>query len=228
MTIGTLRKRFLLSLILLAFSASLFVGSTISWITQLIQDHVDLEVGLVDVNISVFFVDVDNHENPASEVQVAPGVTKPGVYLINIVENGPLISDKFDDFRVHIEILSNVDTYFRVKIYEQLTLTYINYEGNATELSVINPNYMPFNYATTNWYDNRTIDNYIYYRLPVQRNIDLTPLVLDLIATAPVGGFSVYSPGYSLQIAFSIEAVQATGGPANVWNLTVPPWGSTW
>ena len=36
--------------------------------------------------------------------------------------------------------------------------------------------------------------------------------------------FGEYPPGYSLQIAFSIEAVQSDGGPLNVWGLQNPPW----
>jgi hypothetical protein len=84
---------------------------------------------------------------------------------------------------------------------------------------------MPFNFETDNWYDNRLIDNYIYYKEPVQREDALTAMILDLIDSAPApGDFTIYSPGYSLQIAFGIEAVQASGGPQNVWGLSVPPW----
>lgn len=236
MPLKKLQHRFFGALVLLVFSSLLFIGSTVAWLTQLLSDDVTVEIGQVIVDIDVFFYDnststrteaqevvIDNMgtpENPDDDV------TKPGVYLVNITENTSAYF--FDDFRVHIEIHSNVDTYFRVQIIEQLTLTYVNYLGVVTELSVINNEYMPFNYTATNWYDNRAIDGYMYYKVPVQRVSESVPLQLDLIGSAPVGGFSTYSPGYSLQIAFSIEAVQASGGPVNVWGLSTPPWGSSW
>jgi len=220
-----IKKRLFLSFVLLSFALSLFVVTTISWIKIWLQETETYEVGNVDVNINVFFFDGVT-TTPGAEVEIAVGVTKPGCYLVNLVDNSNVYF--FEDFRVQVQVLSNVNTYFRVKIYEQLTYTYTSYEGVVTELTVINPNYMPFNYSTTNWYDNRLIDNYIYYTIPVQRTSESVPLILDLVASAPVGGFATYSPGYSLQIAFSIEAVQADGGPVNVWDLTTPPWGSAW
>lgn len=222
---NSITQRFVLSFILLVFSFALSVITTISWIKILLQDNETFEVGFLDVNIDVYFQD-GVVITPGAEVEVATGVTKPGCYLVNLVDNSSVYF--FEDFRVQVQIFSNVNTYFRVKIYEQLTYTYTSYEGVVTELTVMNPEYMPFNYSTTNWYDNRSIDNYIYYTLPVQRTSETVPLVLDLVASAPVGGFATYSPGYSLQIAFSIEAVQADGGPQNVWSLATPPWGSTW
>ena len=160
-------------------------------------------------------------------MEVAPGVPKTGVYLINIVSSAS--SNYFEDFRLSVNVLSNVDTYLRVKIYEQLTLTYTNFEGIVTELSILHDEYMPFNYDTTNWYDNREIDNYIYYKFPVKRIDASNALVVGIISSYFSGqSFSNYPPGYSLQIAFSIEAIQAISGPENVWKLATPPWGGTW
>ena len=235
MPLKKLQNRFVGALVLLVFSSLLFIGSTVAWLTQLLSEDVTVEIGQVVVDIDVFFYDDGTSvRTEAQEVviddmgtpETTDDVTKPGVYLVNITENTS--THFFDDFRVHIEIYSSVNTYFRVRIIEQLTLTYVNYLGVVTELSVINNEYMPFNYTTTNWYDNRSIDGYMYYQLPVQRVSESVPLQLDLIGSAPVGGFSTYSPGYSLQIAFSIEAVQASGGPENVWELSTPPWGSSW
>lgn len=234
-TSRTLKKRFILSLCALLLTSALFVISTVAWITQLFEEQMAAEFGKVEVDIDVFFYeDSTSTRTEAQEVviddmdtpETADDVTKPGVYLINITENTN--ARFFDDFRVHIEILSSVNTYFRVRIIEQLTLTYTNYLGVVTELSIINNEYMPFEYSTTNWYDNRSIDGYLYYQLPVKRTSESVPLQLDLIASAPAGGFSTYSPGYSLQIAFSIEAIQSSGGPQNVWGLPTPPWGSSW
>ncbi|MDD3122700.1 MAG: hypothetical protein PHC62_04170 [Candidatus Izemoplasmatales bacterium] len=218
------KKRFILSLAMLIFSLSLFAFSTYAWFTYLKTDTFFGEVGFVEVDLNAYFLD---ELHPATEVEVAAGVPKPGVYLVNIVSSAS--SNYFEDFRLSVSVLSNVDTYMRVKIYEQLTLTYTNFEGIVTELSILHDEYMPFNYDTTNWYDNREIDNYIYYKLPVKRVDASNALIVGIISSYFSGqSFSNYPPGYSLQIAFSIEAVQALSGPVNVWELTTPPWGGTW
>lgn len=166
-------------------------------------------------------------ESAGASITLSNVITKPGVYFINIVSGA---NDYFfEDFRLFIDVYSNIDTYIRVKIYEQLTLIYTDYQGNVTELSILYDGTMPFNYDTTNWYDNRTFDNYLYYTLPVQRVNETTALEIGLIASYFTGqSFNLYSPGYSLQIAFSIEAVQSDGGPENVWDLATPPWGGSW
>lgn len=70
-------------------------------------------------------------------------------------------------------------------------------------------------------YQNRHFD-YIYYQEMVD-NIQTIPLLL------PYGGnFGTYPSGYSLQIAFTVEAVQAIGGPQNLWGLNTPPWDGEW
>jgi len=221
----TLQKRFFLSLGMLAFSMSLFVFATWSWLTAMFAEDVDLEVGFVAVSLDAYFWNGTTRIE-AEEVEIVTGVYKPGVYLIDITSNSA--ANFFEDFRLYINITSNVDTYIRVKIYEQLTLTYENYEGTITEMSILNQDYMPFDYALTNWHDNRTIDNYLYYMNPVQRVNETTSLDIGLITQYALASFAVYSPGYSLQIAFSVEAVQAAGGPENVWLLPTPPWGGSW
>lgn len=220
-----LRKRFFLSLGLLVLSMTLFVFASWSWLTQLFTEDLDVEVGFVGVSLDAYFWNGTTRIE-AEEVEIAPGVYKPGVYLVDITSNSA--DNFFEDFRLYFEITSNVDTYIRVKFYEQLTLTYVNYEGAITELSILNQDYMPFDYATTNWYDNRLTDNYQYYQLPVKRVNETTPLQIGLITQYALQSFAVYSPGYSLQIAFSVEAVQAEGGPENVWGLATPPWGGAW
>ncbi|MBN2540246.1 MAG: hypothetical protein JXB08_01840 [Bacilli bacterium] len=161
--------------------------------------------------------------------------TKTGVYYVDIVSDGNTYY--FGDFRMYINVYSNVDTYIRVIIYEQLTLTYTDYQGQVTELSILFDGYMPFDYNfdpnpldTENeyWDDNRESDYYIYYKTAVQRQDEFTPTEIPLISTFDPENFSTYTAGYSLQIAFSVEAVQSVGGPENVWNLTNPPWGGDW
>lgn len=222
-----LKKRFILSLAMLILSLSIFAFSTYAWFTYFRTDSFFGTIGFVDVELNAYFDDGLGGSTSASEVELLPGVFKDGVYEVNIVSGAS--TNYFEDFRISIDVLSNVDTYVRVKIYEQLTLTYTNFEGIVTELSILNQDYMPFNYNFVDFYDNREIDNYIYFKLPVQRIDASTPEVLGLIESYFSGqNFSNYAPGYSLQIAFSVEAVQAEGGPENVWGLATPPWGGTW
>ncbi|MCK7488223.1 MAG: hypothetical protein MZU97_24115 [Bacillus subtilis] len=86
-----------------------------------------------------------------------------------------------------------------MKIYEQLTLTYVNFEGVVTELSILIEDFMPFNYDLTDWYDNRTIDNYLYLKTKVKRVNETTPYTIGLITSYfPNETFANYSAGYSL------------------------------
>lgn len=222
-----LKRKYHMTLGLLLFSFSLFVLATSAYFTKLYMDQFQGTMGFVDVELEAYFVDDLGEKVPAIEVEIAPGVSKPGVYYINIVSNSG--DYYFEDFRLYVKVLSNVDTYFRIKIYEQLTLIYTNFEGVITELSILSEEYMPFNYMTSSWYDNRNLDNYLYYTERVKRvDIDV-PLEIGLIESYFQNqSFSNYAPGYSLEIAFSVEAVQADSGPVQVWGLTTPPWGGVW
>jgi len=227
-----LKRKFIFSLMLLMVSLGLFVFSSYAWFTGKFERWINAEVGFVDVDIIPYFEDdvlglVPADDIIEAKVEIETGVYKPGVYEINIVSG--ISPNYFEDFRLKVEVSSNVDTYLRIKIYEQLTLTYINYDNSVTELSVLIDGFMPFNYELDDWHDNREIDNYLYYKYPVQRDGVDDPLELWLIDSYFTGeNFANYSPGYSLQIAFQIEAVQAFQGPENVWELTETPWGGTW
>jgi len=162
-----------------------------------------------------------------ASITVDEVITKPGVYYVNIVSSGN--ESYFEDFRLMIDVYSTIDTYFRVKIYEQLSLSYTDYNNEENELSVLFDGYMPFDYSSSNWYDNRTLDNYLYYQVAEQRIDESTPTSVSLISTSFADqDFSTYPVGYSLQIAFSIEAVQIYGGPEQVWDIETPPWGGSW
>ncbi|MBI9009460.1 MAG: hypothetical protein JEZ05_05460 [Tenericutes bacterium] len=168
------------------------------------------------------------NETAGTSISIDKVVTKPGVYHINIVSSGN--ESYFEDFRLIVYVYSSLGTYLRVKMHEQLTLTYTDYQGDITELSILFDGYMPFKYNTTNWYDNRINDNYLYYKSPVERIDEFTPTELPLISEYfSTQDYATSPPGYSLQIAFSIEAVQFIGGPEEVWDLTTKPWdGLTW
>mgnify|MGYP001362386217 CR=1 FL=1 len=303
MSIVSMKRKVVSSLVILIFSISLFVFSSYAYFTNLFGEQFTAEIGFVDIELNAYFDDGLGGQIPAEEVvleafyestasdvaftastntitsttidlsvyasgdkirvngstsndgiyrvtgtptanslTVVSGltdetagssitldkvVTKPGVYYINVVSGGNDFF--FEDFRLIIDVYSNVDTYMRIKIYEQLTLIYTDYQGDVTELSILFDGHMPFNYDLNNWYDNRTYDNYIYYTTAVQRVNETTALEIGLIDSYFVGeSFNTYAPGYSLQIGFSIEAVQSDGGPENVWDLPTPPWGGSW
>lgn len=229
MTVFNLKKRFIISLVLLTLSLSLFVLASWGWFTQLFEEDETYLVGHVEVEIDPYFsvyndvtLQYDRVEATFVQIQASPLIEKPGVYLINIVNNG---SDYFfENFRLDIIVKSSVNTYFRIKIYEQLTLTYLNYQGNYTELSILNNEYMPFDYDFTDWYDHRDYDDYLYYKMPVKRTGALEPLVISLIPDYTLSSFPIYDAGYSLQIAFTLEAVQSFGGPKYEWGQEAPPW----
>lgn len=222
-----LKRKMLLSLALLVFSLSLFVFASYAWFTGKFEDWVNVEIGFVEAEVDLYFVDEFDQRVEALEVEIVPTVFKDGVYSVNIVS--PLGDYYFEDLRLKVLVTSNVPTYFRIQTYEQLTLTYINYDDSITELSILIDGYMPFHYDMTNWHDNRDYDNFLYYKNPVMRVDESTAWEFLLISSEFSGDeFSDYSPGYSLQFGFTIEAVQAEGGPENVWELATTPWGTAW
>ncbi len=222
-----MKRRLALSFALLLFTTSLLVMTSFAWFTALLEDDFTGRVGFVDVDLDVYFDNGSGGRVAATPVEIAPGVTKPGVYSVNIVDS--LASNRFEQFRIYILVRSNVDTYLRVKIFEQLTLTYVNFEGVVTELSILIEDFMPFNYDLTDWYDNRTIDNYLYLKTKVKRVDETTPYTIGLITSYfPNETFANYSAGYSLQISIGVEAIQAYLGPQNVWDMPAAPWGVAW
>lgn len=234
MRLLSLQKRFIISLVLLTLSLSLFVLASWAWFTKAFIDEQDYTFGHVEVEIDPYFLvynDVtevyDRFEANLVQISTSPLIEKPGVYSVNIVNNNS--NYFFENFRLDIIVKSSVNTYFRIKIYEQLTLVYLNYQGTYTELSILNNEYMPFDYDFTNWYDHRDYDDYLYYKVPVKRVSLEEPHVISLIPDYTLESFPIYDAGYSLQLAFSLEAVQAYGGPENEWGLSVNPWdGTSW
>ncbi|MDY0024102.1 MAG: hypothetical protein RBR66_04135 [Candidatus Izemoplasmatales bacterium] len=293
-----LKRQMIISSILLILTIFSFVFVTYTWFTTKLEQNIDYEtdMGLVDIGLRVYFDDGGSGID-ATSVEIAPGVTKPGVYYVNIdSETSP---DFIENLRVDVLVYSNIPTYFRIKYTKQLTLSYTDYLGNVTELSVyindeIDEEFML--YYDTNWYvdtnteafyfDSLTNDirnssgtivytfvstgiytdgtssynlmgsgdledssgniiilseklfetqneaigyemrhyDYIYY----QNQVD-TLTTIPFIIEFPSGeNFGTYPDGYSLQIGFTIEAVQALGGPEYVWDLPVPPWGGSW
>jgi hypothetical protein len=225
MNVKRLNLIFTSILLLLTLATTVFVGVSFAWFTEEEQVTYTGQMGFVDVDIDVYFEDEFNNRTEAEEVQMDT-TSKPGVFRINITSN---TADYFiEDLRVDLIIKSNIDTYFRVEIYEQLTFIYEE-DGVLNEMTVPYTQGVNLNYNFTNWYDNRIFDNYIYYMNSEKRINETTPLVIPLIDSYFAGqSFDTRSPGYSLQMAFSVEAVQADGGPQNNWDFATPPWGGSW
>lgn len=222
-----LKQRLIISFFLFLLSTLLLIGSSYAWFTKLIEEDYTGTFGFVDVDVELYFDDGEGGKIPATEYQITPTDLKTGVYNINITE--PASFNHFKKLRVDVLVKSNIDTYLRVKMFEQLTLKYTNFEGIETELSILVAGFMPFEYDLSDWYDNREIDNYLYYRLKTKRINETTPMKFELIIEFPEAKeFVDYSAGYSLQIAISIEAVQWLLGPQNVWQLPTAPWGASW
>lgn len=223
------KNYFVYSIAILLIVISAFVFISYAWFTQQENVYFDSQIGIVDVDINVYFEDDILGQVPAQEVVIdeTNNITKPGVYYVNITSNN---SDYFvEDLRINIDVNSSVDTYFRITIFEQLTFIYTDIYGTTNELSVLYEETLELNYNFIDWYDNRTFDNYLYYKNPVKRVNETTPTTIYLVDSYFANeNFETKGPGYSLQLAFSIEAVQSVGGPENVWGLDTPPWGGLW
>lgn len=215
----------LLSFVLL-FITIIIVGNTFAWFTGQEEITYQGQIGFVDADIDVYFDDGQGGRIEAEEVALSEFISKPGVYRMNITSNTEAFF--IEDLRINIIVKSNIDTFIRVKIYEQLTFIYDD-EGEINELAVQYQEGVDLNYNTTSWYDNRIYDNYLYYQNKVKRIDSETPLVISLVDSYYSNqSFDTRSPGYSLQMAFAIEAVQANGGPENVWDMQTTPWGGEW
>jgi hypothetical protein len=131
-------KRYMIMSLILSFLAlSSFIFVTYAWFTVNLEQTYSYNpaMGTIDVEIDAYFVDINGiWVMDAEEVEIAPGVTKPGVYHVNI--NNVNSPEYIENLRVDIIVNSDVPTFIRVKVHKQLTLTYTNYEGEITELSV--------------------------------------------------------------------------------------------
>lgn len=239
-------KKFLTTkyLILSFLLIYLFIFSSFFLVTSFLSSsniiESDFEVGFVKVDVEAFFIKngIEYRTNLDYDVEYDEQVlfTKTGVLKVNV---NNLEDIKFlTNFRVNINVSSNILTYFRVAPYEQLTLTYSIGE-TIREVAVTQKNYMPFNYnvyketnpANENCFvDRREFDGFLYYMTPVKRVSKTEDLKITLIGEFLTSqSYQVYDDRYSMQIGFIIEAVQAYLGPENNWGLAKKPWdNSNW
>jgi hypothetical protein len=225
---------FLMTILLLAVVTA--TGIMTAYLVDMKKTEEEVIVGKVDVEVDVFFEKYDDSgtlitydENLDYSIPVAGQgtFTKFGVCKVNISDRNDI--QFIENFRVDVKVYSDVDTYFRVAPYEQLTLTY-DVNGMTREVATTQKEYMKFNYDPQSlFYDSRMYDGFLYCTEKVKRSDESTPMTLNLIGDYFEGqSFGVYESRYNLQIGFIIEAVQAIGGPQNSWGLAETPWGSQW
>ena len=215
-----------------------------SYLTDQDGGPMEFIVGDVEANLSIYFEDKNGNKYTleSTDVEIEYVGTSPNDENKKFIKSGVIkvnISNRDDElfaenFRVDLNINSNVPTYVRIAAYEQLTLTYQS-GGSTREVAVVQTELTDFNYnfkSTSNpdgkFYDNRSVDGFIYCTEQVQKNGDQTltiPLISDYYSDR---SFGTRDEKYSLQIGFIVEAVQYLDGAQNNWGLEKAPWGEDW
>jgi len=204
-------KEIIKPLIIVLTSALFFVVSVVSaFLLFEKEEDNSLEIGFVRVKAEVYFDGVLFSETTPNEL---------GVVEINISDVSA--DNYFNNFSVKIVVESNVDTYFRVAVYEQFTLSY-DVGDETIVISVTQDEFAPFDYNNA-FFDNRIEDDYFYYTNKVKRTSETEALELEFINEYE-DTYPLYDSRYSINIGFVVEAVQALGGPLYNWGLENPPW----
>ena len=235
-------------IVLLAVVLLTIVSITSHYISSFLSDIQSrqqiVNVGEVKVIARAFHENSSNVLTELDYVDIGNGQKKLGIYEINLVDrNQP---NFIENVRIFVDVYSKQESYFRIKIHEQLTFTRISIDTTKphipeikTEISLLMEKPTDFNYIFNsnntldserlNWYDNREIDGYIYYKLPIERIDSSTPARVGLIKSYyPSVSYISQPRGYSLQLAITVEAVQIHGGPVQNWGIENPPWGGNW
>lgn len=204
-------KELIKPLIIVLTSALFFVVSVVSaFLLFEKEEDNSLEIGFVRVKAEVYFDGVLFSETTPNEL---------GVVEINISDVSA--DNYFNNFSVKIVVESNVDTYFRVAVYEQFTLSY-DVGDETIVISVTQDEFAPFDYNNA-FFDNRIEDDYFYYTNKVKRTSETEALELEFINEYE-DVYPLYDARYSINIGFVVEAVQALGGPFYNWGMENPPW----
>ncbi|HHT55719.1 MAG TPA: hypothetical protein GX012_04055 [Acholeplasma sp.] len=204
-------KEIIKPLIIVLTSALFFVVSVVSaFLLFEKEEDNSVEIGFVRVKAEVYFDGVLFSETTPNEL---------GVVEINISDVSA--DNYFNNFSVKIVVESNVDTYFRVAVYEQFTLSY-DVGDETIVISVTQDEFAPFDYNNA-FFDNRIEDDYFYYTNKVKRTSETEALELEFINEYE-DTYPLYDSRYSINIGFVVEAVQALGGPLYNWGLENPPW----
>lgn len=231
-----IRRKLLYLIAITALTMVIMAGAVTAFLSSKKDIEDEVIIGDVDVDITVYFEKENESgqiikytENLDYIVDVGGGntFTKLGVAKIDISNVNDIKFIK--NFRVEINVKSNIDTYFRVAPYEQLTLAYTVGE-TIREVAVTQKKFMEFNYdPASGFMNNRMYDGFYYYKNKVKRISENEPFVIEFIGQwDPLVTFRLYDPKYTLQIGFLIEAVQAYLGPQIVWGMDEKPWGGEW
>ena len=186
----------------------------------------DVTIGKVQVTTNLFY-EKDDIIYPGSEVIIDPelNIKKKGVYYINVVDSQTV--EFIENVRISVTVNSDIDTYIRIRLVDQMVLTTINHLGDRTEIPIITER-AAFNYNNVNWYYNEA-DDYYYYKEKVKQQSESIPTVISFIAEYFPGFHYHTRPlGYSIQMGIRTEAVQAQQGAQKNWGMNNPPWGGTW
>lgn len=231
-----MKKNIIKMSITFALLISLAAVSIAGWLTNMNTSTDDVTIGQVNVEIVAYFEYYDEFnvlQQKTTDIEYSYTVdgqgsfTKFGIYRVNLSDTDD--QQFIKNLRVNINVLSSVDSYMRIGVYEQLTLSYIS-GGKSYEVAITQPTKMPFNYMDTvdpinpYFYDNRDNDGFFYYTNTVKRNPDTTPNTLTFVADFGSTEFNLYDSSYSLQLGFIIEAVQSIDGPVINWGLPTRPW----
>ncbi|MDY0276552.1 MAG: hypothetical protein RBQ97_00555, partial [Acholeplasma sp.] len=117
----------------------MFLSTTLTFSYLFSSEIVDDEriIGTVGVASDIYFVQEDGSKlRDLEEVEMKNPVTKGKVYRVNVSSTND--QHHIDRLRIDFLVNSNVETYFRVRFIDSLTLTYTNSKKETIEQSVPN------------------------------------------------------------------------------------------
>ncbi len=218
--------KIILSLILVLL---LSVTLTSAYLTDSKSKDNTLTIGHLGISEIHVYFEKEGTTVDAAYATTIDGRDKVGVYEINITNPSDIRYIK--NVKVDIYITSNVDTYLRVKLNDQIMRKSVNYLGDLTETSITHEQTF-FNYDNTKWYKHENLNPYnTYYYYMVKAKQETTdPLKISFVIPYDVlQDYNAYTEGHVLQLGIEANLVQANyGGPLHNWGLANPPWGGEW
>ena len=96
----------------------------------------DVVLGKVRVRTELYY-EKDGETYPGAEMVIDPAnnIKKKGIYHINVVDRESV--EFIENVRISVVVESDVDTYIRIKLLDQMVLTTVNYLGDRTEVPII-------------------------------------------------------------------------------------------
>lgn len=147
---------------------------------------------------------------------------KIGVYEVDVAN--PESENLITNLRIDFQVNSNIDTYFRIRLIDTLTIVYQNAVGKTVELVLPTDEQITYEINSENWYYD-AIEDWFYFKTKV------TPSANNIISFITEGlEYPFKNQAFKMQIGIIIEAVQAVRGPEENWGLLTKPWteGDSW